>query len=103
MGFFAESLREVPEGFVVDSQVGVVSGVGVPPDVPHPHVETGVGQDERKTLIDEICQPVGGGAEQSVLQEKHRSCDITAPCKTANILFSFSALSQVRRRFTPQL
>ena len=36
------SSREIPEGFIVDSQVGVVSGVRVSPHVAHPHVKTGV-------------------------------------------------------------
>ena len=60
----------------MDAQVGVVSGVGVPPDVPHPHVVASVGQDERQALIDEVCQPVGGATQNTVLEEEYSSSDI---------------------------
>ena len=46
--------RKVPEGSVVDSQVGVVSRVSVPSHIPHPNIESSVGQDVRKALVGKV-------------------------------------------------
>ena len=50
----------------------MISGVGVAPDIAHPHVEATIGQDVGEALVDQIGKPVSAGAQQAVLQEKHR-------------------------------
>ena len=60
----------------MDSQVGVVSGIGVSPHVPHPHVVTGVRQNESQALVNEISQPISWAAENAVLQEKDSSWNV---------------------------
>ena len=51
-------------------EVGVVFGVSVPANVPHPYVEASVRQDESKALVDKISQPVGARAEKTVLKKE---------------------------------
>ena len=52
-------------------EVGVVSTVCVAPDVTHPHIKTSISENEGEALIDEVSEPVGGGAEEAVLKEEH--------------------------------
>ena len=49
----------------------MVLRVGVAPDIAHPDVKAVVGKDVGQTLIGQVDDPVGAGAEQPVLQEEH--------------------------------
>ena len=73
---YFQSSREIPESLVVNRQVGVVSGVGVSPHVPHPHVVTSVRENERETLVNEISEPISGATKDTVLEEENTSCHV---------------------------
>ena len=45
--------------------------VSVPSDVPHPDIKPSVGKEIGETLIGQVGEPVGAGAEETVLQEEH--------------------------------
>ena len=49
----------------------MIPGVGVPPDVTHPDVKAAVGKNVGQALVGQVDDPVGAGAEQPMLQEKH--------------------------------
>ena len=50
--------------------VGVVSAVRVSPDIAHPDVKPSVRENECKALVHKVGEPVGGGAEEAVLEEE---------------------------------
>ena len=55
------ALRKVPEFSAVSFKRGVVLGIGVSPDISQPNIKSSISQNESKTLIHKICQPVGAG------------------------------------------
>ena len=52
-------------------EVGVVSTVCVAPNVTHPHIKTSISKNVSKALIDEVSEPVSGGAKEAMLKEEH--------------------------------
>ena len=49
----------------------MVFGVSVSSDIPHPDVESSVSQQVGKALTGQVGQPVGTGAEETMLEEEH--------------------------------
>ena len=71
LGVMCKVLREVPELFAVGFECCVVLGIGISSDVAQPNVKSSICQDIGKALIDKVCQPVGTGAEQTMLKEEN--------------------------------
>ena len=46
-------------------------GVSVSSDVSHPDIESSISQNKTKALIGQVGQPVGTGADETVLDEEH--------------------------------
>ena len=49
----------------------MVPRVNVSSDVPHPDIKPSVGKEIGETLIGQVGEPVGAGAEETVLQEEY--------------------------------
>ena len=47
------------------------SGVSVSSNISHPDIESSVSQQVTKALIGQVGQPVGTGADETVLNEEH--------------------------------
>ena len=61
----------------------MLSGVSVSSDVPHPDVESSVSQQVGEALIGQVGQPVGTGAQYSMLEEEHWTLCVGGVCVCA--------------------
>lgn len=49
----------------------MILGVSVASDIAHPDIKAVVCKDVRQTLVGQVDDPVGTGAQESMLEEEH--------------------------------